>query len=345
VSGIKTKIIEPSDEANWRNYVLAHPAATHYHRLAWKQVMETSFGHRTYYLMAEQDDRTVGMLPIVHIESRLFGSMLCSMPFLNFGGIVADDAAAEAALLDEARRLLQETGAEHLELRHLYKSSTGLPCKTHKVSMSLELDPDPEVIWKSFKSKHRRHVIRGLDHGYEITFGGLDLLDDYYAILSQGWRNLGTPIYAKSFFKNILTTFGDAVEIAMVTDRGVPVATALNGIFKGTAEGMWTYSLREDSRSTVNYFLYWSLIKSYCERGCDRLHMGRSTVGSQGQAYKSRWKAVPHQLYWEYLLARDSELPDMSVDNPKYRLAINAWRKLPVRATQMVGPYLAKSIP
>jgi hypothetical protein len=61
--------------------------------------------------------------------------------------------------------------------------------------------------------------------------------------------------------------------------------------------------------------------------------------------YKARWKAAPQQLYWEYLLDGDRELPDLSVDNPKYSLAIKVWRKLPVRVTQVLGPYLARNIP
>jgi FemAB-related protein (PEP-CTERM system-associated) len=342
---MQTKILEPSDESKWRAYVQAHPAATFYHRLAWKNVLESSFGHQAYYLMAENDGRTVGILPIIHLKSMLFGSILCSMPFLNFGGIVADDAAAEAALLDEARRLLQETGADYLELRHLRKSSADLPCKQHKVSMRLELDPDPEVLWRTFKSKHRREVSRAIENGFECTFGGRELLENYYAILSRGWRNLGTPIYSMSFFENILTAFDDAVEITLITHRGVPVATAFDGLFKQTAEGMWTYSLREYAHMNVNYFLYWSLIKRCCERGYSGFHLGRSTIGSTGQMYKAKWKAVPQPLYWEYVINRGGNIPDVSVDNPKYGLAIKLWRKLPVRVTQLLGPLLARSIP
>jgi len=267
------------------------------------------------------------------------------MPFLNFGGLISDDTAAEHALLDEARRLLQETGADYLELRHLQKSSADLPCKMHKVSMRLELDPDPEVIWMTFKSKHRREIRRAIANGFECAFGGRELLEDFYAILSLGWRNMGTPIYSISFFENVLAAFGDAVEISVVTHRGVPVAAAFDGLFKGTAEGMWTYSLRKYAPMNVNYFLYWSLIKRGCERGYSSFHLGRSSVGSNGQMYKAKWRAVPQQLYWEYLLRRDGELPDMSVDNPKYNFAINAWRRLPVRVTQLLGPFLAKNIP
>ena len=50
---MQIKLLEPSDQERWREYVHAHPAATFYHRLAWKKVLENSFGHRTYYLMAE----------------------------------------------------------------------------------------------------------------------------------------------------------------------------------------------------------------------------------------------------------------------------------------------------
>ena len=38
-------------------------------------------------------------------------------------------------------------------------------------------------------------------------------------------------------------------------------------------------------------------------------------------------------------------LPQLNVDNPKYRLAIDTWRKLPLAVTQLVGPSLARGIP
>ena len=98
-----------SDEFDlWTEYIRKHPQATFYHEIGWKEVIERSFGHKTYYLMAMRQDNIAGILPLVHLKSHLFGSILCSMPFLNFGGICADDSEAENELLDSGSRTAQK---------------------------------------------------------------------------------------------------------------------------------------------------------------------------------------------------------------------------------------------
>jgi len=337
--------LDNSDLPKWERYVDNHPDSTFYHRHEWKEVIQKSFGHRTYYLMTVDDGHVVGILPIVYLKSILFGRILCSMPFLNFGGVCTDNEEAETALLSEAGKIVKKSGGDYLELRHKKKSSVDIPAKTNKVSMTLKLDPDADVLWKNFKTKHRTNIRRAHKNGLEIRVGRKDFLNEFYDIISIGWRDLGTPIYRKSFFENILNAFEDSVEIYLVYHEGRPIATAFNGLFKGTVEGMWTYSLREFSRFQTNYFLYWEMIKRACENGYKIYHLGRSTNETGATFYKSKWNATTEQLYWEYLLNNGTELPELNVDNPKYQGAINLWKKLPVKATQLIGPFLAKNIP
>jgi len=342
---MKIKHIDRSDFPRWEQYVAKHAGSTFYHKIEWKEVIEKSFGHKTYYLLAMEGDNAVGILPLVHLNSFLFGSILCSMPFLNFGGICSENEEAERALLKEATRILHEVKGDYLELRHLKPSAAHLPNKSHKVSMTVELDPDPEVLWNKFKGKHRTNIRKAVKNGLEIRVGNKEFLKDLYNILSIGWRDLGTPIYPISFFENILNAFGNSLQIYVVVYRGKPIAAAFNGLFRDTVEGMWLYSLREYSKLQTNYFLYWEMIKRACQEGYKHFHLGRSTTESGGTFFKTKWNAIPKQLYWEYVLNGSGKLPELNVDNPKYEKAINLWRKLPVRITQLVGPYIAKNIP
>lgn len=339
------KHLSRSDYHLWEYYVEASPNATFYHRVEWKEVIEKSFGHKTYYLMAIDEDVVVGILPMVHMKSLLFGSIFCSMPFLNFGGICADNENAEKALFKEARSILHKMKGDYLEMRHLKKSSLDIPYTTHKVSMTLELDPDPGVLWNNFKGKHRQNIRKATKNGLEIRFGRKELLEDFYNLLSVGWRDLGTPMYSLSFFRNIVDALEGSLEICVVIYQGKTIATAFYGLFGDTVEGMWTYSLREYAKLQTNYFLYWKMIERYCNKGYKLFHLGRSSSESGGIFYKKKWNAELKQLYWEYALNRSNKIPELNVDNPKYQKAINLWRKLPVRVTQYLGPHIAKNIP
>jgi len=342
---IEVRPIDSSGRDAWREFVDAHPDATFYHRVEWQRVIERSFGHRTYYLTARRGSEVVGVLPLVLVASRTFGAILCSMPFLNFGGVLAADEDARGALIEAARGLLRSTGARFVELRHRHPSPEGLPTKTHKVSMTLDLDPDPDALWNGFKTKLRTEIRKGMKAGFEVRSGREELVRPFYDVLSRGWHSMGTPIYGRSFFDIVLQEFGSSVEITLLSRDGVPVGAAFDGFFRDTVEGMWTYSRREYAADNANYLLYWELIRRSCDRGYATFHLGRSTAGSSAEFFKSKWGAQARPLYWEYLLPAEAPLPDVSPDNPKYRLAIEVWRRLPLAWTRWIGPLVAKNIP
>ena len=344
-SGVYVKELSREDIPKWEKYVEDNPSATFYHRIEWKDIIEKSFGHKTYYLMAMDGQKVVGILPLVHIKSLIFGSIFCSMPFLNFGGVCANDEGAENLLLKEGEEILRNRRGAYLELRHLKQTSSGIPCKHHKVSMTIELNPDPEVLWSAFTSKHRTTVRRAAKNGLELKFGKAELLAEFYDVMCHGWKELGTPIYAYSFLKNIVDALGDSIEICLVFHEGKAVAAAFNGLHKDTVEGMWLSSLNEYAKLQAGYVLYWEMIKRACEKGYRQFHLGRSSVESGGEFFKKKWNAVAKPLYWEYILNKRKTVPELNVDNPKYQRAIEIWRKLPYRVTTCIGPHLAKNIP
>jgi hypothetical protein len=38
-------------------------------------------------------------------------------------------------------------------------------------------------------------------------------------------------------------------------------------------------------------------------------------------------------------------MPDLSPSNPKMRLAVNAWKRLPLPLTKIIGPRLTRYLP
>ena len=84
-----------ADALLWEEFVNTNPQCCNYHRWGWKRVIENSFGWPTYYLMAREDKQVLGILPLVWQKSRLFGSFLTSMPFLNCGGVIAEKQTSQ----------------------------------------------------------------------------------------------------------------------------------------------------------------------------------------------------------------------------------------------------------
>lgn len=338
---------DANDQREWDAFLERTPGANFYQCYGWRDINRNQFGHETHYLVARSPDNGVigGVLPLVMLKSRLFGNILCSMPFVNFGGPCTNAAAAAQALLEKTGSLGRELAADYTELRVLEPTDPRLPTALHKVSMTIDLDADSEKIWNAFTTKHRTNIRRVYKNDIEVRHGTVELLDDFYRLLSLSWQHLGTPIYRKAYFAEILNRFPEATRIFIAYQHGKPIATAFNGYFKDTVEGMWAGTSPEHQKLQPNYVLYWEMIKHACENGYRHFHLGRSSVDSNAEQFKKKWNARAHQLYWQYILNRRRELPELNVNNPKYQLAIALWKKLPLPVTQWLGPFLARSIP
>lgn len=329
----------------WNQYLSRSPNGSFYHLFGWKSVNEESFGHKTYYLAAMDADLIVGVLPLVLIESRIFGRILASMPFVNFGGPCTESDSVLKQLLSHAYAISVDCHADYLELRGKRPFDDRLLTATHKVSMSITLKQNPDDLWNAFKSKHRTNIRRVYKDAVRVNSGKINLLTDFYTLFCQAWRAHGTPVYRKEYFRKILDTFPDQTRIFVAYQGNIPIAAAFNGYYSTTVEGMWAATHPSFRHLQPNYVLYWEMIKHACEEGFHTYHLGRSTTDTGGASFKKKWNANETQLYWQYFLERRDRVPQLNVDNPRYRLAIEAWKRLPMSIIQFIGPILAKNIP
>ncbi|MET0026772.1 MAG: FemAB family XrtA/PEP-CTERM system-associated protein [Candidatus Thiodiazotropha sp.] len=330
---------------DWNHYLNEADGSNFYQRFEWQELNETHFGHKTFSI-AVGADKIEGILPLVLVRSRLFGKILCSMPFVNYGGTCFDSEEHERALLGKAMQLADQHGVDYLEMRSTRPSILDLPESTRKVSMTIPLDADSEKIWSGFKSKHRTNIRRVYKHDIQVKSGHAELLDDFYRVISHSWRDLGTPLYSKNYFKAILDHFPqEEIKIFVAYLGDQPICTAFNGYYKRTVEGMWMGTVQQYRQLQPTYVLYWEMIKDSCDMGCLNYHLGRSTVDSTAEAFKKKWNAEQKQLYWQYYMPDGGAMPELNVDNAKYKLAIDMWRRLPLPVAGLLGPWISRSIP
>ncbi len=330
----------------WDEYVNAKSAASNYHRYGWRDVIENSFGHPCHYLSAKDNGGDiVGILPLTHIKSAIFGSFLVSQPFFNYGGLLCDNQEAGNALLAEAENLRKELGAEHVELRHTEIWPSDLPAKKHKVCMLLDLVGNADALWKSFNAKLRNQIRKAEKSGLTVVVGGKELLPDFYTVFVHNMRDLGTPVYAQKLFAEAMDAFSADTRIITVYLEEKPLASGLIVRFRETLEIPWASSIRDYNHLCPNNLLYWTALQYAQEIGCTRFDFGRSTPGEGTFKFKEQWGAKPVQLNWQYLLQEGASLPDLNNKNPKYELAIKLWQKLPLSVTKILGPHIVKNIP
>jgi hypothetical protein len=87
------------------------------------------------------------------------------------------------------------------------------------------------------------------------------------------------------------------------------------------------------------------MIEAAVDSRCDVFDFGRSTPNEGTYKFKAQWAAEPVPLHWEYPLLPGNIVPNVTPANPKFRLAIELWKKLPLAIANRLGPRIVRAIP
>jgi serine/alanine adding enzyme len=342
---MRISLAAEGNSMDWDGFVNRHPGSINYHRWQWKHVIEQAFAWKTFYLMAEENSKISGILPLVWLKSRLFGNLLCSLPFFSEAGLVTDSSEAAEALLAEAIRIARDLKAEYIELRHRGDSSISWPAKTNKVTLECDVHSDPEENMRRLTTKMRTNVRRSLKLGLQADFGAKEFLDDFYEVFCLKMRELGTPVYTRKFFEAILEDFPGESFICRVRHGGQTVAAGFLTGWRGSMEANWSASSPKAMNLRPNVFLFWQMLCFAGQKGYRIFDFGRSSIGSGTYEFKQQWNTRVVPLRWNYWNASGQPALELNPENPRFRAAIWAWQHLPLSLTKWIGPPIARCLP
>ena len=332
-----------ADAAAWDAYVQAAPGATFFHRYGWRRVIETALKQPCHFLLAEREGRIEGVLPLGEVRSPLFGHTLVSMPFCVYGGIVAANDAARQALDRAAQDLAEALGVGHLEYRdrdapaHPDWPGTDLYATFRRV-----LDPEVEQNLLAIPRKQRAMVRKGIKAGLrsEIDHD----LRRFYPAYCESWHRLGTPVLPRRYFQLLLEEFGSDVDIVSVIQQDEVVCCVMNFYFR---DEVWPYYAGITAAARLlagSDFMYWEVMRLAVERGYRLFDFGRSKVGTGAYDFKHNWGFEPQALHYGYHLVRAGAVPENNPNNPKYRLFIKAWQRMPLALANFIGPHIIRQL-
>lgn len=333
------------DVADWPDFVVQHPHALPSHHPAWATLIEQSFGHRSLLVCARNArGQLLGGVPVTVISSRLFGHFAVSMPYLNYGGIVCEYFDICCALMDRLRALRAELGLKHIEIRSIHPGLGDSP-STKKASMILQLPATDAELDKVLGSKVRAQYKKADEFLPECKLGKMELLDDFYRVFAHNMRDLGTPVYGKQWFANILQYAGIKACVLVVYVKQKPVSCAFLVNHGKLMEIPWASTIKSANKYSANMWMYRRILSFAISQGCQYFDFGRSTLDVGTFKFKKQWGAEPCQSYWYWLLPEDAARPELNPDNPKLKLLIFMWKLMPVWLTKIVGPTIIKDIP
>lgn len=336
------------DATRWDELAQQLPTATFCHLRGWARVVERTWRHQSYCLLAERAGKLTGLLPLFHVRSPLFGAKLVSTPNAVYGGAVADDEEARCALIEAAQQLAVDLRVDYLELRDTgaseAESSDAIQQQLY-VSFIHPLTDDEEALLQTFPRDLRRMIRQGAKHGLTAEVGRTELLDDFYEVYATSVRNLGTPVFPKRLFAEFLREFPTQSDILIVRQNKQVAGAVLSFYFRDTVLPYYGGAYPEFYRTGVNNFMYWELMRSAAARGYLRFDFGRSKRGTGAYEFKRGWRMSEHPLPYQYFLVRAKEPPNLNPLNPKFKPLIAAWKRLPLGVTKFIGPKLVKHLP
>jgi FemAB-related protein (PEP-CTERM system-associated) len=166
----------------------------------------------------------------------------------------------------------------------------------------------------------------------------------FYSIFCRNVRRLGTPVYAPAYFQALLEVFGSDCEILTVLVDRRPLGSVLSFYFRDEVLPYHGGGIEAGRSHAASDFMYWEVMRRACERGARLFDFGRSKVGTGAFEYKRIWGFEPKVMHHEYRLLRASAMPQINPLNPKYAPLIALWRRLPLAATNALGPAIARGL-
>lgn len=351
------------NEKAWDDFVLGSESGHFFHLLGWKEVVEKTYGHKPHYMVATKNEAIKGVLPMFELKSRLFGHSLVSLPFAVYGGVCSDDPETRQELNKNAVALGELLGVDYVELRNLPSpqgngngsekqdrpgklsvNSNGWHRKDLYATFQREILPELDDNMKAIPRKQRAMVRKGVKNKLTSRIGRHEELDDFYNIYSRNVRDLGTPVFPKPFFRNILDTFDNSF-ILMVFAEGEPIGGVITFAYKDVLMPYYGAALRSHFNLGVNDFMYWELMRHGCENGYKVFDFGRSKKDTGPFHFKRHWGFEPLNLDYLVHLVKADAVPEVNPTNPKYKFFIEGWKRLPLPIANFLGPSIVKNIP
>lgn len=326
----------------WDQYVDSHKDSTFFHRAGWVAALQTGLKHAAHYLYAMENERIVGVLPLIHTKSRLFGNKLSSCVFCASGGALADSELIEQKLLSEANQLAHRLKVDVLEVRSKKPLGSSWITNSLYVNFANGITDDDEKNMLAIPRKQRAMVRKGIKK--ELRSEETRDLERFYAIYSESVRNLGTPVFAKRYFSVLQNTFGQDCRMLMIVHEGRDIASVMSFYHKDTVLPYYGGSISAARSLQGNDFMYWELMRLSAAEGLKRFDYGRSKLGSGSYNFKKNWGFEPEQLHYEYKLVKADRIPEVNPNNKKYSFFIDKWKKLPLPVANALGPHISRTL-
>lgn len=336
-----------NESQKWDEAISEMSGVTSYHYWAFAKAVQMTYGQKPirYALVNKENGVFYATVTIFEFKPMPFKKDIVSLPFCDYGGILAKDEKSEKELLAFLLKKYHNLPVILRQLKPLDCQGYSHTVNSEKVRMRFKLELGVDELMKSFKAKLRAQIRRPEKDGCTAVFGREELLDDFYEVFLYNMRDLGSPVHSVTLMKNMLMQFDEKASLFVVYSKEKkPIACSMVLGAGDTLINPWASSDRRYQKLAPNMLLYWEMIKYAINNGYKYFDFGRSTEGEGTYRFKKQWGAQPEPMYW-YEFSK-KVMPDKVEEGKSWKkeLFIKVWQKMPIAVTRIVGPKIRKMI-
>lgn len=329
----------------WEEFVRQY--GTVFHSIAWKEILEETFGYKTHYVMVYDDDGLIkAVMPLAICRNLLFKKVGMALPFVNYLDVCYSSEDARDFIVEQMYPMLSTMGLDFIELRFKNQTIEQVNCNfsSGNYTFMLPLEGGEEKIMELSSSNNRNHTRKTYKNEWFKSSLDWDRLEDFYQVYSHTMKRLGSPCPSIVLFNKLKEKLADDFTLLTVSDADTDRLIGGMTLFTwgDTVYYQWGGALEEYNKKYVNNFMYWEAVKFASERGYKFLDLGRSPEDSGTYKFKSHFGAEPQQLTYCRISKKPSGIKQVEKNDVKW--AIEIWKRAPKVLTDKVGEILIKYV-
>lgn len=355
--------IDPQTDSRWEAFVTAHPHRLIYHHPAWLQALEEESRHKPLCLVCEDVDGQIrGVLPLLKTHglpfkwrNQMIGRRLSSLPRTPMAGPLALDREATAALIQAAIEQVKREPGVHLQLKvgcneldGLVGGVVGVPWRKTYILKLPERLQDLRFGGSRNHTRLKWAVNKAARFGVQVREAKTECdLRAWYALYIDTMRWHAIPPRSYRFFQTCWALLQPRglmrLLLAERHDHGKSELLAGSTFLMWGETIFYAFNGRrlEDLALRPNDAILWKATHEACRDGFRYIDLGEVEENHQGlSGFKSKWGTSPKQLYRYYYPAPRNLEPSIFEREWVYKLMKTAWRRLPLKATTLVGNWI-----
>ena len=321
-----------------------------FHTVAWLQALRRTYGYApVVFTTSPPTGELKNGLVFCRINSWLTGRRLVSLPFSDHCDPLCNSIDELHFLLHYLQGALEQQNWRYLEVRPIngfgqMGGEAGFLSGTKYFLHTLDLRPSLEDV---FENLDKDSVQRRIHHAERVGLieksgRSEELLREFYRlfVITRDRHQLPPSPYA--WFRNLIQSLGDALEIRIAYKDGSPAAAILTLRFRDVLYYKYGCSDARLNKLGAIPWLLWKAVSSAKLSGASQFDMGRTEEDNAGLlTFKNHWVPVPKQLvYWNYPAISGVG----SVEGWKVKMAKRVFSMMPRKLMAFTGSLIYRHI-